>query len=277
MKFTRQAIRRSLAITLFVFCGFVTAIAQDATCENPSLGDVARNTRKQNSAPGHVAAKQFGNEDEDGGPDTTGIWRMRLCTKSPCYELSVTLPKEMKWSRAKDEPRPVLISLPGQDQDKDAARVIRLFAAQLPAGGPYYAPLDPSKRLFLQSWFARPEYFGQAARFSRDEHLQLDVSSALISHFTVANAETKFEGVSVIAGSPNGNYGFACVYREQDAAAAASVCDAIVRSAHNQALEPGQRPLYPGYQPPVTYPYYPRIDDHAPDGYEPRGVDDSED
>jgi hypothetical protein len=251
---------------------------KDSICETPSLADVARKTREENAAPGHVPGKQFGN-DEDDGPDATGIWRVRLCMRTPCYELSVTLPKEAKWTRAKDEPRPVLIPLSGRElvrvdtdvdknvnTDKDASRVIRLYAAELPTGpAPFYASLDGAKRQFLQGWFSRTEYFGQAARILQDEHRQADLATILISHFTVASPETKFRGISIIAASPNGNYGFACVYRDEDADAAASICDAIVNSAHSQALEPGQRTIYPYYRPPVYYPYYPRIDDPAPD------------
>jgi hypothetical protein len=286
------SIRRSTAVAALLLCTGLLASAQDPTCETPSLGDVARQTRKQNSAPGHVLGKQLVDEEED-GPDTTGVWRVRLCTKTPCNELSVALPKDTKWTRSKDEPRPVLIPLPNQNQsqdqrqDKNTSRAIRLYEAQFPLGpGPYYTPVygqnyttfpgqvDPSKRLFLQSWFSRPEYFGQGARISQDEHLQVDNSNAVISHFSVAATESRFLGLSIIVASANGNYGFACVYREEDAGEAASICDAILRSARSQALDQGLRPLYPGYQPPQYYPYYPRIDDPAPD---PPGPQYSED
>lgn len=279
MKITLLTIRRLMPVAMLLLCTGPLASAQDPTCETPSLGDVARQTRKDNSAPGHVAGKQLANEEED-GPDSTGVWRVRLCTNNPCYELSVALPKEAKWTRAKDEPRPVLIPLPGQE--KSADRAIRVYAAQLPMrppGGPYYgayySPIDASKRQFLQSWFARPEYFGQGARITQDEHVQMEVNSgAVISHFTVASLETKYRGLAIIAGSPNGNYGFACVYRDEDNNAASSICDAIVRSAHSQALVPGQRPFYPNYQPPQYYPYYPRIDDPIHDPTEPQYSED---
>jgi hypothetical protein len=282
----RRSIRRSITLATLLLGANVIALAQEPMCETPSLGDVARQTRKQNAAAGHVTGKQLADEEED-GPDTTGIWRVRLCTKTPCYELSVTLPKDANWTRAKDEPRPVLIPLPGHDQnqnqnqdqrqDKSTSRVIRLYAAEFPFGtAPYSAPLygqiDASKRLFLQSWFSRPEYFGQGARISQDERLVVDASSAVVSHFSVAASETSFVGLSIVVASNNGNYGFACVYREEDAGEAASICDAILRSARSQMLDPGQRPLYPSYQPPLYYPYYPRIDDPVPDPQVPQYV-----
>jgi hypothetical protein len=274
----RGSIRRLTTVAALLLCASLFASAQNPICETPSLGDVARQTRKANSAPGHVAGKQLVDEEED-GPDTTGVWRVRLCTRTPCDELSVALPKDTKWTRSQDEPRPVLIPLPAQDksQNKNTNRVIRLYAAQFPLSpGPYYTAVngqnytgfpgqvDPAKRLFLQSWFSRPEYFGQGARISRDEHVQLDNSNAVISHFSVAASETKFLGLSIIVASANGDYGFACVYREEDTGEAASICDAILKSARSYALDQGQRPFYPGYQPPQYYPYYPRIDDPAP-------------
>jgi hypothetical protein len=265
MKLSLSTMRSFLTVLAFVAGTGLVAFAQDSSA--PSLGDVARKTRQENSAPGHVAGKQLANEEND-GPDTTGVWRVRLCTNAPCYELSVTLPKEAKWTRAKDEPRPVLIPLPGQKPDP--SRDIRLYAAELSGSfnslpSPLNPTLDSAKRLFLQSWFSRPEYFGHAARITLDEHALTETGSVVISQFIVEGADTKYRGLGLVAASPNGNYGFACVYREEDTNAAGSVCDAIIRSAHSQALTPAQQqPIWP-YQPTQYYPYYPRIDDHAPD------------
>lgn len=265
MKPSLTTMRAFLTVATLVAGTGLTASAQDSPA--PPLGDVARKTRQENSAPGHVAGKQLINEEND-GPDTTGVWRVRLCTNAPCYELSVDLPKEAKWTRAKGEPRPVLIPLPGQKAD--AGRTIRLYAAELPGSfsslpNPLYSTLDGAKRLFLQGWFSRPEYFGHAARISLDEHVVIDASYAVISQFNVSDAETKYRGLGLMSASPNGNYGFACVYREEDTDAAASICDAIIRSAHSQSLAPAQPQGYRPYQPPQYYPYYPRIDDHPPD------------
>jgi len=232
------------ALAVWVSSG---ARAQDSSGQ--SLGDVARKTRKEHAAPEHAPGKQLVNEEED-GPDTTGIWRVRLCTRTPCYELSIALPKSPKWTRAKAEPRPVLIPLPGPEADSN--RMIRIYAAE--SLGPAYTPVDGAKRVFLQGWFARPEYFGQAARIVLDEHVPIEGANATISHFTVTGDASRYRGLSVVANTPNGSYGFACAFREEDAGAASSICDAIVKSARSQALEPGKRPVYPDYEPPENYP-----------------------
>jgi hypothetical protein len=214
--------------------------AQDSSSQSPSLGDLARKTRQENSAPGHLRGMQLVDEEND-GPDTTGMWRVELCTRTPCYELSVALPPELKWTRPLEEPRPVLIQLPGAQ--KDASRIIRLYVGESLA--PIYSPLDVAKREFLQGWFARPEYFGRAAHIDLDERIAIYGNSAILSHFTVLSG-ARYRGLSVVATSPNGSYGFACVYREQDSAAAASICDAIVKSAMVQKLEPAAAPTdYP--------------------------------
>ena len=257
MRILGGTIRTAIGGWALVLCAGLVASAQDPG-QSPSLGDVARTTRKEHAAPGHVPGKQLVNEEED-GPDTTGVWRVRLCSATPCYELSIALPKSPKWTRPKAEPRPVLIPLPGTEAD--ANRVIRIYPAE--ALGPQYSQVDAAKRLFLQGWFARPEYFGQAARIVLDEHVQIDGANATISHFTVTGDSGKYRGLSVVASTANGNYGFACAFREEDASAATSTCDAIVKSARSQALEPGKRPVYPYYPPPV---YYPRYDpDDPPD------------
>jgi len=246
----------AIAVAALALCSALIARAQDSS--SPSLGDLARKTRQEHAAPGHAAGRQLVNEEED-GPDTTGTWRVQLCSRTPCYELSITLPKEPKWTRGKAEPRPVLIPLPGSEADP--ARIIRVYPAE--SLGHMYVTPDIAKRLFLQDWFAHPEYFGQPARILFDEHVTIDSSSGLVSHFTIVSDTAKYRGLSVIANNPNGNSGFACVYREADAAAAGSICDAIAKSAHSQALEPGKRPVYPKYLPPPVY--YPQGDDPPQD------------
>jgi hypothetical protein len=232
--------------------------AQGQNATGPSLGDVARKTRKERTATDHVQAKELVNEEED-GPDTTGVWRVRLCSRTPCYELSISLPKTPKWTRAAEQPRPALIALPAAGEDPN--RIIRVYAAE--SLEPVW-PLDAAKRTFVQGRFARPEYFGRAAHIVLDEHVMIDNFAAVISHFIVAGDAVKYRGVSVVANTVNGNYGFACVFREADAAAASSICDAIVKSARSQVLEPGVHRVYPIYpDPPTYYPqnYPPQEDD----------------
>lgn len=239
--------------------GFVMALilsgpglwAQDSP--GPSLGDLARKTRAERSAHGRVSGKQLVDPEED-GPDTTGVWRIQLCSRTPCHELSVTLPKTPTWKRASEQPRPVVIPLASAAQDPNAT--IRLYSAE--SLGPLYTPIDGAKRVFLQGWFSRPEYFGQSARILLDEHVQVNSDQALISHFSVMSGTTTYRGISVVVGNGSGNYGFACVFREQDADAANSICDAIIKSAHSEPLEPGVRPKYPMYRKPPQY--YPEDD-----------------
>jgi len=212
-----------------------------------SLGDVARKTRKEHASVGHIPASRIASEDED-GPDSGGVWRVRLCQLSPCYELSVSLPKSPKWSRAAAEPRPVLIPLAGHEDDP--SRAIRVYAAD---SIPQTYNINTAERVFLQGWFARPEYFGQAAKILLDEHLTFDGRAAVIAHFTVNGPAQKYRGLSVVAINTYGSFGFACVFRAEDSDAAASTCDAIVNSAKVQTLDPAKPHYYPGYQPPPQY------------------------
>ena len=256
--------------TLVVWAG-LGALGQDSSGQSSSgqsLGDVARKTRKERAASDHPPARQLVNEEED-GPDTTGVWRVRLCSRTPCYELSIALPKNPMWKRASEQPRPALISLAGAQEYPNS--VIRVYAAE--SLEPMYS-IDGAKRTFLQGWFARPEYFGRAAHIVLDEHTMIDNFQAVISHFIVAGDAVKYRGLSVVSMTPNGNYGFACVFREQDAKAAASICDAIIKSARGQMLESSRPRYYPTYQDPQTY--YPQ---HYPQYYpqnDPREDEDPE-
>jgi len=228
MKLSLNPTRAWILIALLASFAGLAASAQDTTGQ--PLGDLARKTRQEHSAPNHVSGKKL--TDEDDGPDGGGVWRIRLCTLQPCYEFSVTLPKSPKWNRSEVEPGPVQIPIAGHEED--ASRAIRVFAAQ---STDLRFTVDTFKRAFLQEWFARPEYFGQSARIARDEHVPIDWTTGTISHFTITTTSLKYRGLSVIAASPYGNFGFACVYREEDSAAGDSVCDAIIKSAQYQELQ----------------------------------------
>ena len=235
MKFSANTIRGWAVLAVLALWASLSAWGQES-----SLGDVARKTRQEHATADHVRAKKSATEDDD-GPDGGGVWRLRLCTLQPCYELSITLPKNPKWSRAEQEPRPVSIPLSGHEED--ASRAIRVYAAQS-TDLKYTA--DSFKREFLQGWFARPEYFGQEAHVALDEHVRIDWSNGLITHFIITGPALKYRGLSVVAGSPYGNFAFACVYREEDAAVGDSVCDAIIKSAQYQEIQPSSvRRTYP--------------------------------
>jgi hypothetical protein len=168
----------------------------------------------------------------------------------------------------------VLIPLTGHEED--LSRAIRVYAAE---SIPQNFNINIAERIFLQGWFARPEYFGQAAKIVLDEHRVIDDGrAAVMAHFTVNGPTQRYRGLSVAALTGYGSFGFACVFREEDTEAAASTCDAIVNSAKVQTLDPAKPqyyPDYPGYQPPPQY--YPqynprRYDDPPPD--DPPGGDD---
>jgi hypothetical protein len=229
MKLPVNTTRAWVVLTSFVLCAGLGAWAQDSSSQ--SLADVARKTRKEHVSAGHTSAKKSINGDDD-GPDGGGVWRIRLCPIIPCYELSITLPKNPKWSRSEQEPRPVLIPVSGHEEDPN--RAIRVYAAG--SSDPRYT-VDVFKRTFLQAWFGRKEYFGQSAQLVRDEHVPIDWSTGTITHFTITTAVLKYRGLSVVAGSTNGNFGFACVFREEDAAVGTGICDAVVKSAQYQELQ----------------------------------------
>jgi hypothetical protein len=178
----------------------------------------------------------------------------------PCFEVAIALPKTLKWTRPAAEPRPVLIALKSQEEDSNHA--IRIYAGDALPGtyytGPYYQ--EAARRTLLQGLFARPEYFGQAARITLDEHVQLGSYSATITHFTVSKNDAKYRGLAIASAATAGSLGFACVYREEDSKEAGSICDGIIKSARIEAqtqYKPQVRTVYPE-EPPV---YYPRTDD----------------
>jgi len=228
--------------------------AQDGS---PSLGDVARSARKERSSAPHASGKRITDDQDE--PEAGGVWRTRLCSNLVCYTLSVSLPKSPRWIRPSAEPRPVLIPLAGHDDDLTHA--IRVYKAELLPTN--IGTADVAKKTFLQAWFARPEYFGQPARISSDERLPSETGEAKLSHFTITRDSAKFRGISVVEGSPLGFYGFACVFLDEDASAAGSVCDAIIRSAHAQTFLTAYRRPAPQYVEPPQY--YPRNDDPPDD------------
>jgi hypothetical protein len=246
-------IRTGLLLAALALAPSASCQAQDSSAPSPSLGDVARCTRKAHASADHVTAKQVTDEDVD-GPDAGGVWRVELCVQTPCYEFAITLPKSLQWKREASEPRPVYISLPGHEGDRNHA--IRVYVAH---AIPQTYAYDGGTRIFLQGWFVRPEYFGQAARIVQRHAVLIDGRSTTIAHFIVASGVEKFRGASIVATTGYGELGFACVFREEDAKVAASICDAIVNSAKAPNLQPAPPryyPNYPGYRPPGYYPRY---------------------
>jgi hypothetical protein len=125
MNLSLPTTRAWMLLAGFVCSAGPGAWGQDAPGQ--SLGDVARKTRKEHSSAAHLPGKQVANDDDD-GPDASGVWRVRLCSLMPCYELSITLPRNPKWKRAADQPRTVLIPLSGHEQDP--GRTIGVYAAE---------------------------------------------------------------------------------------------------------------------------------------------------
>jgi hypothetical protein len=257
--------RMLATVAALIFGSSVRCWGQDSG-QSPSLGDIARKSRKEHASGSHVQAKQVVNEEED-GPDPGGVWRLHSCAYLPCMEIAITLPKTLKWSRSANQPRPVLISL--KSAEDDPSHAIRIYAGDALWGASdatrYYP--DTARRVFLQELFARPEYFGQAARFVRDEHVQQSSYPATITHFTVATGDAKYRGLSIVSATISGALGFACVYREEDSKEAASICDGIIKSASIEAqaqYRPQVRTEYPEELPP----YRPQVDDPPEDSPE---------
>jgi hypothetical protein len=261
-KFVATAMKA--AYRTFRVCGALVLLsagvwAQDSS---PSLSDVARKARKERSSEIHTPAKRLTDDQDE--PDAGGVWRTRLCSNLVCYTLSVSLPKSPRWIRPSGEPRPVLIPVAGHEDDLTHA--VRIYKAeQIPTNN---GTADAAKRAFLQAWFSRAEYFGQPARISNDERLPSETGEAKLSHFTVNRDTTKFRGVSVVEGSPLGFYGFACVFQDEDAGTASSVCDAIIRSAHAQTFLTAYK--RPAVDPPT---YYPNDDPSDDPRYDPPDED----
>jgi hypothetical protein len=263
MKSRTVTTRSWFALAAFALSAILAAGAQDSSpaagqsSSGQSLGDLARKVRKERGADGVPARDRLDGDDD--GPDSGGVWRIRMYGITP-YEVSVTLPKSPKWTRAAAEPRPVVIPLPGLEDDSD--RIIRVYSAAL-----IYPFIPDASRTFLQGWFARPEYFGRAAHIVLNQHVQIDGLPATVSHFSVTNGSLKYHGVGVVM-MPNGSAGFACVYRDQDAVAATSICDAIVESASDQALVNTPPKAYPS---PQYNPYPGNNDppDDPPEGDDP--------
>src|SRR4029077_16820905 len=81
-------IRTGLLLAALALTPSASCLAQDSSTPSPSLGDVARCTRKAHASADHVPAKQGTDEDVD-GPDAGGVWRVELCVQTPCYEFAI--------------------------------------------------------------------------------------------------------------------------------------------------------------------------------------------
>jgi hypothetical protein len=152
------------------------------------------------------------------------VWAVHACKSMPCYSLTITLPKNAQWSKAMTGPAYAIIPVPGRASDPN--HIIRVYGADLLNT----STVEQGQRLFLQEWFSRPYYFGQASRFESDEPVSIDGNPAVITHFSVGGKVVPYRGLGLVAGTPAGTFGFACVFRDDDSGDATSVCEETLGS-----------------------------------------------
>ena len=222
---TRSIRNRVIFASGMLWLGCVAcAWTQDSSGQPASpLGDVARKSRHERSAKDHVAAKKVLTEEGSIKP----ALRAEACPQQFCSTLSITLPAPVAWTKAGYIPVP----LPGHEDDKSHS--IRIYEADsLKAND-----VDGAKRLFLQTKLSDPYFFGQPAKLQFDESTSIDGWPARITHFTVANRLMKFQGLGLVAAVPDGSFGFACVFRDEDSGDATGICESILNSAKIQVAE----------------------------------------
>jgi hypothetical protein len=208
-------------------CGLAAAAWAQDSSEGSSLGDLARKTRQEHTAKDHVASKQVLNEESQAA--TT--WPVVTCRKRPCYSLSITLPKNAQWSKPDAGEKYAIIVLPGHEADQ--GHMIRVYGADLLNG----STVEQGKHAFLQGWFSQPYVFGAAAKFVFDDQTMVDGRQAVITHFTLPNKVGQYRGLALIAGTPAGSFGFACVFRDDDSGDATSVCESVLSSGRISVME----------------------------------------
>lgn len=201
-----------------VVCVTVAVGAQDSG-QSSSLGDLARKTRQEHTSKEHVASRKTLNEENQ-----SSTWMVHACKHLPCYSLTITLPKTTQWSKSATDQTYAIIPVPGHASDPN--HIIRVYAADLL--NTY--TVEQGKRLFLQEWFSRPYFFGQAARFEFDDQTSIDGNPAVITHFTLPNKVGLYRGLGLVAGPPAGTLGFACVFRDDDSGDAISLCEEALNS-----------------------------------------------
>jgi hypothetical protein len=221
----RFSIRGVMASLIFISGLAIAAWAQDSG-QAPSLGDLARKTRQQHTAKDHVAAKQALTEENQ-----SATWGVHACKHMPCYSLSITLPKNVQWSKLGDGPTFAIIPVRGHEADQ--GHIIRVYGADLLNT----RTVEQGKHGFLQIWFSQPYYFGQAAKFEFDDQTTIDGNPAVITHFTLPNRVGLYRGLGLIAATPAGSFGFACVFRDDDSGDATSVCESVLNSGRITVME----------------------------------------
>jgi len=217
---------RSLGGIALVCSLAVAAWAQDSG-QGASLGDLARKTRQEHTAKDHVASKQVLNEESQ----AAATWPVVACRHRPCYSLSITLPKNAQWSKPDTGQKYAIIALPGHEADQ--GHMIRVYGADLLNA----STVEQGKHAFLQGWLSQPYAFGQAAKFVFDDQTTVDGNPAVITHFTLPNKVGQYRGLALIAGTPAGTSGFACVFRDDDSGDATSVCEGILSSGRISVME----------------------------------------
>ena len=232
MKMRTSVARIVASITLA--CGLAVVAGAQGSDQGSSLGALARKTREEHSSKEHVAAKKTLTEENQ-----SSAWIVHACKHAPCYALAITLPKNVEWSKPATGQTYAVIPVPGHESDPN--HTVRIYAADLLNA----STVEQGKRLFLQEWFSRPYFFGQAAKFEFDDQTSIDGNPAVIAHFTLPNKVGMYRGLGLIAGAPAGTFGFACVFRDDDSGDAASLCESVLNSGRISMMAETKPKLQP--------------------------------
>jgi hypothetical protein len=198
-----------LAALVAVGCLNLSARAQDSG-ENPSLGDVARKARQEKQTNEHAAPKHVLNEENLGPPGRRTY--AYVCRPTPCSYLNVMLPPGSLY--------PGVVPLDG-----NPAHNVAVISAMLLQS----SELQSAKTEFLVNSIAR--MYHAPIKFDFDEDTRIDQWRALLTHFTMTGRVEMHRGIALFVLVPNGAMGLACIYRDEVAGDASSVCDSVFNSA----------------------------------------------
>lgn len=204
---------RFLLMAMLVTVGLCGGVWAQSESANTSLGDLAKKTRAEKNANGHVVARRVLNDENAPSANvlkhTTSYW-----ATIPPAKLTVSIPNS---SRPAEH---------GVDVPLEQSGVYIPFGETI-----WSEDFDQAAQEYLDMLLTRSRFRGAALKLGEVEDTTVGGQRALLVHFNFAFRGIPHDGLALFVSAPLQIMSLGCMYRNVDWEKATPICEQVMNSA----------------------------------------------
>ena len=201
----RRFLRITILIAGLLLSFSASLVAQEASDQQQSLGDLARKSKQEKQSKEHKAAKKI--LDDDNPPPHSGRYsNYSYCRTVPCAELWFKIPEQMNSGyvgKVQLVPGP---KLTGED-------------------------LESAEETFMSRSLVAPWRLGAVPEITSEEDTRVGGQPAVLVRFTFTKDHVPNVGLALLVQAPEQVMSMACVFKKADFDEGSQQCQDIVDSA----------------------------------------------